>query len=232
VPAFESLTANYSAYYFAHANALYTYVTEISSVSPEESSTLESSILNYEFTTSGNDTVSETQVALYYSNYTQVGANQTSLTSTFNDLVNETYIIACSVVGVNGAVDYLEVSFTVEIIITYTTIVTVTYPEVTAYNSTVPWQVDTSLSNDTDIMRQINVYDYLTGVAIGENQTSATGTFTIPTTGLYTFAVTATGSHGSSDYETVFFAVYVAESTGEILSIKGVPISNIIKIKG
>lgn len=91
------------------------YTLEISSVSPEESSTVTSSTLPFEFTTSGNDTISETQVALYYSNYTQVGINQTSLTGTFNDLVNGTYIIACSVEGVNGATDYLEVSFTVEV---------------------------------------------------------------------------------------------------------------------
>ncbi|MFA5365680.1 MAG: hypothetical protein WC325_10920, partial [Candidatus Bathyarchaeia archaeon] len=100
----------------------------------------------------------------------------------------------------------------------YVTEISTVSPEVTAYNSSVPWQVTVG-GNETEVALQINVYNYLTGVAIGENQTSATGTFTIPTTGLYTFAVSATGSHGSSDYETVFFAVYVAESTGEILSI-------------
>ncbi|MFA5365826.1 MAG: hypothetical protein WC325_11655, partial [Candidatus Bathyarchaeia archaeon] len=91
------------------------YTLEISGTTPESASTHISSTLNYEFTADGNDTVSETQVALFYSNYTQVGTNQTSLTGTFNALVNESYIIACSLVGVNGAIGYLEVPFTVAI---------------------------------------------------------------------------------------------------------------------
>jgi hypothetical protein len=229
VPAFESLTANYSAYYFAHANALYTYALEISSVSPENI-TYTSSTVPFEVSNTGNETGVAWQINAYLAGV-PVGVNQTSATGSFTGLTDGTYTFAVYGIGDNGAEDYEEVVFTV-LLPTYVTEASIVKPTVTSYNGTVTWEVDTSASNDTGITLQINVYGYLTGTPIGANQTSTTGTFTISTTGLYTFAVYAEGVNGSSDYETVFFAVYVTESTGEILSIKGVPISNIIKIKG
>ena len=229
VPAFESLTANYSAYYFAHANALYTYALEISSVSPENT-TYTSSTVPFEVSNTGNETGVAWQINAYLDGV-PVGANQTSATGSFTGLASGTYTFAVYGIGDNGAEDYEEIVFTV-LLPTYVTEVSIVKPAVTSYNGIVSWEVDTSASNDTGITLQINVYGYLTGTPVGANQTSATGTFTISTTGLYTFAVLAVGANGSTDYETVLFAVYVAESTGEIFSIQGIPVGVIIRIRG
>lgn len=191
-----------------------TYTLVVSSVTPEESSTLESSTLNYEFTTSGNDTLSVTQVALYYSNYTQVDSNQTSLTGTFNDLVNETYIIACSVTGVNGAADYLEVSFTVAFVEdTYTLEISSVSPEenATITSSTLNYEF-TNTGNDTVSTVQVALY-LSNGTQVGTNQTSLTGSFTGLTNNTYMLAASVAGDHGASDYETVVFTVAIPPDT-------------------
>lgn len=188
----------------------FTYTLEVSPVTPEESSTLESSTLNYEFTTSGNDTLSVTQVALYYSNYTQVDSNQTSLTGTFNDLVNETYIIACSVTGVNGAADYLEVSFTVAFVEdTYTLEISSVSPEenATITSSTLNYEF-TNTGNDTVSTVQVALY-LSNGTQVGTNQTSLTGAFTGLTNNTYMLACSAAGVNGATDYTTVNFTVAI-----------------------
>jgi hypothetical protein len=91
------------------------YTLETSIITPEPSSIINSSMLNFEFTTTGNDTLIDKQVALLASNGTKIGNNQTELTGTFTDLTNDTYTLAITVTGLNGGYDYLETEFTIEI---------------------------------------------------------------------------------------------------------------------
>jgi hypothetical protein len=191
------------------------YSLDISSVSPEESSTLESDTLNFEFTTTGNDTISETQVALYYSNYTQAGTNQTSLTGAFNDLVNETYIIACTVTGVNGATDYLEVPFTVAIPPdTYIISITPTNPQNATYpNSTIPNSA-TLTGNGTSQEWHSNVMNLTSSTYLyAANLTSTNTTVTIAVNGTYRMDYWASDAEGSTDTDSVTFTIAITEET-------------------
>jgi len=115
---------------------------------------------------------------------------------------------------------------------TYVAVASWVSPLAQQYNSSsVAFEVSTVGSNDTGVALQIQLYNE-GGAVYPENFTSATGTFTGLTNGIYTAAVYAVGDHGAADYEEVIFAVYVVSSTGEIFSIKGVPVGGIIKIKG
>jgi hypothetical protein len=152
--------------------------------------------------------------------YSVAGASSYSFDSDTNTL---------TVTSSNSAtvtVDYNVVSAA------YVTVADWVSPLAQQYNSnSVAFEVSTVGSNDTGVALQIQLYNE-GGAVYPENFTSATGTFTGLTNGIYTAAVYAVGDHGAADYEEVIFAVYVVSSTGEIFSIKGVPVGGIIKIKG
>jgi hypothetical protein len=192
--------------YEAEEPAEDTYVLTNSIMAPENT-TYASGNVDWNVTSSGNETGVTYQINAYLDG-TPVGANQTSATGSFTGLSNGTYTFAVYGIGDNGASDYETVIFTVAIPSdTYTLSVSIVAPtNITYTSSTVNFEVSNT-GNETGVAWQINAY--LDGTPVGANQTSATGSFTGLGNGTYTFAVYGIGDNGASDYEEVIFTVYL-----------------------
>lgn len=193
----------------------FTYYTLSLTVTNPTNTTYTSSSIPVALSSSGNDTNPVYSWNAQFSNSSWLyGSNQTGTSATMTIAENQTNVLfACVVTGDNGASDYAEVYFSINITSTYTLTLTVTSPTNSTYTTTSVSVQLSSSGNDTNPVITWNV-QYSNGTWLyGSNQTySGATSMTLAENATLTFCGHVVGDNLAADYKEVMFTTYFVEA--------------------